>query len=133
MGDQSVSDAYQYNQGSGEIGGSSVLFSSNKVTDIPLTSNIDIRISVKLNGDSGWTANEPVDVDISCDICYIMATESKTVIGSNGFYSMFDGNNAFAVINSSTEQSVFVKGLPTIAPKSKGQLWQDSNRFIRTT
>ena len=133
VGSQKVSSYYDYYAEQGASGDNYVRFSNGKFTDIPLTSNVQIRVNVNLNGNSGWTAqNTPVSVRISCDVCYVMSTESKTVIGSNGFYSMFDGNNMFAVINNKSGQSVFAKGLPTTTSGlSAGQIYKDSSGILR--
>lgn len=69
-------------------------------------------------------------VNITCDECYVLETPAKTVVGRNGFFSMVDKNNLYAVINNENKQEVYCLGLP----KSKdgltsGRLWRNGTQL----
>lgn len=86
------------------------------------------RISVTILISSNYCTVKTPHVRITCDECYVIETPARTVIGINGFFSMVDKNNLFAVINNDNKEEVYCLGLPESKEGlKKGRFWKDGD------
>ena len=102
--------------------------SSAKEYDISNSVTIRVRIDTTTNN----TTISAASIGVSCDACYILKQQPRTVISRNGVCSFIDKDRLFAVINGDNKQDVYFKGLPSSTTGlSKGQLYSDSNGFVK--
>lgn len=88
------------------------------------------QISVSIRISSNYCTVKKPHVNITCDECYVLETPAKTVVGRNGFFSMVDSNNLYAVINNENKQEVYCLGLPKSKTGLKqGRLWQNGSQL----
>lgn len=70
------------------------------------------------------TSNKAIKL-LYTDMCAYLCVDGMSVAANSEL--------KFDVMKSGTNLKVLAKGLPTSAPTAKGQLWQDSSKYIRIT